>query len=216
MADKPTLKEQMERIYGQMSPDEIPWNMEGLPQVMLELLEGGRIEPCRAIDLGCGAGNHAVALARRGFDVTGVDLSERAVDLARQRVREQGVSCRFVAADLLGDTAELGTGFELAYEWEVLHHILPGDRETYVRNVQGLLAEGGMYLSVCFSELSPQFGGRGKLRRTPLDTELYFSSEEELRTLFEPLFHIHELGTLEIPGKRGSHVAARAFMTRRL
>jgi hypothetical protein len=77
-----------------------------------------------------------------------------------------------------------------------------------------VLRPGGGYLSVCFSEEDPDFGGVGKYRKTPLGTKLYFSSEDELRELFDPLFQIHELHTSQIAGKYGPHKAVVARMTR--
>jgi hypothetical protein len=83
-----------------------------------------------------------------------------------------------------------------------------------MKNVQRILNPGGKYLSVCFSEKSPQFGGKGKYRKTPLETILYFSSEEELKTLYGNYFKIIELKTIEVPGKYGSHIANCALLER--
>ena len=69
-------------------------------------------------------------------------------------------------------------------------------------NVNALLNSGSYYLSICFSEKDPQFGGEGKFRKTSIGTELYFSSEEELRVLFEPYFAIEELENNRNPRKR--------------
>ena len=49
-----------------------------------------------ALDLGCGTGMHSVALARRGWQVTGIELVPRALRLARERARQAGVEVRFV------------------------------------------------------------------------------------------------------------------------
>jgi len=97
----------------------------------------------------------------------------------------------------------------------VLHHIYPEQRRVYVENVYKLLNPGGKYLSVCFSEKDPEFGGISKYRVTGLGTVLYFSSEGELRDLFEPFFNIEELKTIVIRGKPKSHFANYAFMERR-
>ncbi len=97
----------------------------------------------------------------------------------------------------------------------VLHHIFPSDREKYIINVHNLLRPDGQYFSVCFSEDSPQFGGEGKYRTTPLDTELYFSSESEMESLFKPLFKIEELKTIEVEGKFSPHKAIYAFLRKR-
>jgi SAM-dependent methyltransferase len=206
------LKDQMDRIYGSLAPAEIPWNVESPPGFLVELVESRRVTPCRAVDLGCGAGNYAVWLAARGFDVTGVDISPRALDLARRLAAARGVACRFVAADLLGDLGEFDSAFDFAYDWEVLHHVFPKDRARYVANVDRMLRPGARYLSVCFSEEDHGFGGEGKFRTTPLGTTLYFSSEQELRELFQPLFHIEELGTVDAPGRQSPHRAVRALL----
>jgi SAM-dependent methyltransferase len=53
----------------------------------------GSIE--RVLDLGCGTGNHAIPLGRRGFDVTGVDRSESMLGLARTKAAAAGVDITF-------------------------------------------------------------------------------------------------------------------------
>jgi len=107
---------------------------------------------------------------------------------------------------------EVTDTFDFAYDWEVLHHIFPEDRETYVKNVRKILNPGASYLSVSFSETDPQFGGKGKFRKTPIGTTLYFSSEPELRDLFSSNFEIRELKTIEVGGKYGSHYAIYTLM----
>lgn len=205
-----TLKDDMERIYAEVPLEKIPWCLEDLPGPVEDLLRSGKLKPCKAVDLGCGAGAYTVELARRGFEMTGVDFSGKAIDLAKDRARKAGVECRFVVADLILEP--VGDTFDLAFEWEVLHHVFPEDRPAYLDAVRGLLNPEGLYLSACFSEKSPQFGGQGKLRKTPLGTELYHSSEEELRALFEPRFEILELSTMQIKGKYSPHLANLALL----
>src|SRR5574342_813402 len=209
------LKDRMDEIYANLPPDKIPWNSEAPPEILRTLVETNEIGPCKAIEFGCGAGNYVIYLASRGFDAAGVDISGVAIEIARRSASEKGVACRFIVADALGDLPEIREPFEFAYDWELLHHVFPPDREKYVGNVSRLLVPGGRYLSVCFSEKSAQFGGTGKYRRTPLDTVLYFSSESEMISLFEPLFVIDDLKTIDIEGKFATHKAVYAFMRKR-
>lgn len=206
------IADQMERIYRDLALDEIPWNFKDPPELLVQFVESGQVQPCRAVDLGCGAGNYAVWLARRGFDVTGVDISPAAVERARHLAASKGVSCEFVVADLVGDLRGLDGPFDFAYDWDVLHHIFPPDRRRYAATVHGLLRPGGRYFSLCFSEEDPGSGGAGKFRTTSLGTTLYYSSEQELRELFAPLFTIDELSSVRVPAKRGWHVAVRALL----
>ncbi|NYT06292.1 MAG: methyltransferase domain-containing protein [Methanomicrobiales archaeon] len=204
----------MDTIYETLDREAIPWNIAEPPAVLVDLIDRGVVRPCTAIDFGCGTGNYALYLAARGFSVTGIDKSPAAIRMAEEKAREQGIACRFLVADILGDLLDLVAPADFAYDWEVLHHIYPGDRERYVKNVQRLLNPGGQYLSVCFAESDPQFGGTGKYRTTPIGTVLYFSSERELEDLFSRHFEIIDLKIIEVPGKTAPHRAVYAFMRR--
>lgn len=57
------------------------------------------LKPGRALDIGCGAGINALALARRGWRVTGIDWSDRAIFLAERAAWQAGVEARFEIAD---------------------------------------------------------------------------------------------------------------------
>jgi 2-polyprenyl-3-methyl-5-hydroxy-6-metoxy-1,4-benzoquinol methylase len=209
------IRKQMNNIYRDVPLDNIPWNSMEPPALLVEAVESGKIPPCRVVDLGCGAGNYAVWLADRGFDVTGIDISEEAIRHARSLAVSKRVSCRFVAANLFGDLKEFHSSFDFAYDWEVLHHIFPEDRDTYLRNVHSMLDSGGIYFSLCFSEKDPEFGGDGKYRKTQLGTILYFSSEEELTKLYSPWFLILELKTIKVPGKYNPHLANIAWLKKK-
>ena len=63
--------------------------------VALSGVEGGA-----ALDLGCGPGRHAIALAKRGFSVTAVDLSPFHLARARERAAVASVSIEFVESDM--------------------------------------------------------------------------------------------------------------------
>jgi len=206
---------EMDEIYRNVPLEKIPWNIETPPDVLVKLIESGKVKPCQTIDLGCGAGNYALYLAGIGFEVTGIDISPWAIKIAKEHATRKGVRCLFLTADVLDNLNKVQGTFDFAYDWEMLHHIFPEKRKKYVDNVYQLLNPKGKYLSVCFSEKDTQFGGSGKYRETQLGTTLYFSSEEELKELFESCFNIQELKTIEIKGKSAPHLANYAFMVKR-
>lgn len=205
----------IEDIYRTLPPEAIPWNIETPPETLVEMVESGKVKPCKTIDLGCGAGYYAIYLASRGFDVTGIDISPTAIKIAKEKAEKENVKCIFTAADVLGSLDEVKDTFDFVYDWSLLHHVYPEHRKKYIENVNRILNGGGKYLSVCFSEKDPHFGGSGKYRETPLGTILYFSSEEELKELFSAYFKIIELKTLEIEGKFSPHLANYAFMEKK-
>ncbi len=209
------LKEQMEKIYRTLPTDKIPWNLEAVPDILQDIVKTESIKPCKVIELGCGVGTYVRYFSSKGFDATGVDFSDSALALARDSALKKGAHCRFIAADVLGEMTEVQDTFDFAYDWELLHHIFPQDRERYIHTVYQLLNPGGHYLSVCFSEEDPRFGGTEKYRKTSLDTLLYVSSEDEIENLVKPLFEIKEIKTVDIKGKGGFHTAIYAFLRKR-
>lgn len=54
---------------------------------------------CRILDVGCGTGRHAIELAKRGYSVTGVDLSENMLNKAKEKALAAGVNIDFQIAD---------------------------------------------------------------------------------------------------------------------
>lgn len=75
---------------------------------LLELLASEHdVDPASAFDVPCGIGRHAVALAERGLDVTGLDLSADYVERARERAEAAGVAGAGDATFRQGDMREL-------------------------------------------------------------------------------------------------------------
>ena len=73
---------------------ETPAQVEAIDKI-LHLRKGGRI-----LDVGCGAGRHSIGLAKRGYRVTGLDLSASLLAEARKAARGAGVKVTFVQGDM--------------------------------------------------------------------------------------------------------------------
>ena len=61
--------------------------------------EAGYNKDIKILDIGCGTGRHAIELTKRGYNVTGVDLSESQLFRARQKAREQKLDIKFLMHD---------------------------------------------------------------------------------------------------------------------
>jgi SAM-dependent methyltransferase len=74
---------------------------KGTEQEVTFLWDALELQPgARVLDAGCGPGRHALALARRGCEVTGIDISEDFVELATCAAREQQLPATFVRGDV--------------------------------------------------------------------------------------------------------------------
>lgn len=78
----------------------MPWSdrTEAEVERALAMLRPGGGE--RVLDLACGVGRHSLELAKRGYDVVGVEISEDLTRLARKGAREEDLDVEFVQADL--------------------------------------------------------------------------------------------------------------------
>lgn len=107
---------------------------------LFEREESGR-EPSygRALDLGCGGGLWSIELARRGWEVTGVDIVPKALSIAQERAREAGVEVRFIHGDVTAlRGAGVGSDFRLVWDFGTVHGLTPAQRETVGREVSAV------------------------------------------------------------------------------
>ncbi|GLS14312.1 ubiquinone biosynthesis O-methyltransferase [Hydrogenophaga electricum] len=104
----------------------------------------------RVLDVGCGGGILADSMARRGADVTGIDLSTKALKVAQLHALEAGtprIQYREVSAEALA--AEVPGSFDVVTCMEMLEHV--PDPASVVRACATLVKPGG---SVFFSTIN--------------------------------------------------------------
>lgn len=206
-------KEIFERIY--RSPG-AGWTKSQPPTELVGLVENKQVKPCKSIDIGCGEGFYSIYLASKGFNVLGIDLSEQAIEYAKENAKQAKRRIRFMAMDI-NSLLQLNETFDFVLEWSVMHHIMPPKRPKYINDVSETLRDGGKYLSVCFSERSPEAIATGeKYAISPVGTKLYYSSQNELIELFDPHFQIIESKDIRMTGRYGQSHTANYFFLEKL
>ena len=116
----------------------------GPDEKLVGLVESGRIQPCRAIDLGCGTGRNALFLAQNGFEVTGLDFAASAIAKAKQKADAAGLKAEFVVDDLT-NLQNITGPFDFLVDAGVLDVLHPKSRDLYVRNVLTLTHPGSWF-----------------------------------------------------------------------
>ena len=119
----------------------------------LDREEADRSRPLgRALDLGCGRGQYTPELARRGWEVVGVDNVPKAIEAARRKAIP---GARFEVADVTNlDPAALGA-FDFFLDIGCFQHLDAGQRGAAGRGITALANPGATVLMMEFSRPTP-------------------------------------------------------------
>jgi SAM-dependent methyltransferase len=128
---------------------------------LLELVareeESGRPLHRRALDLGTGSAVWGVELARRGWEVTGIDIVEKALRRARERVQAAGVEMRLVHGDVTTlREAGVGDGFRLLLDTGTFHGLGDAQRAAMGREVSAVAAPDA---TLILDSFAPRYRG---------------------------------------------------------
>lgn len=124
----------------------------GVPNEVL-IDEIGQLEPGRALDIGCGVGSDAIWLARQGWSVTAIDVSQVALDHAAGRARQASVRVQWLQSRL-EDVPIPSGGFDLVTAFHpALRHSEGRDAQTALL---ASVAPGGTLLVVHHADIDVQ------------------------------------------------------------
>jgi SAM-dependent methyltransferase len=119
---------------------------------LLEHEERGREPPYgRALDIGTGSAIWGIELAKRGWQVTGVDFVEKALNRGRERIRAAGVEMKLVQGDVTRLTpAEVGSDFRLILDTGTFHDFDTKQQQGMARSVDALATEDATVILLCW------------------------------------------------------------------
>ncbi|PCI41694.1 MAG: thiopurine S-methyltransferase [Proteobacteria bacterium] len=126
----------------------------------------------RVLIPGCGRGYEVIALAKRGFEVTALDLAPSAIDAVKQGLQEAGLSATLVCSDLFDYQPK--QGFDVIYEQTCLCALPVERREDYEQCLFSWLKRDGI---LCFSMMQTGEQGGPPFHCDWLDMKVLFSEK---------------------------------------
>lgn len=115
----------------------------------------------RALDLGSGRGHWSIVLAKRGWEVTGVELVDKAVNAARNKAIKEQVEVNFVRGDITTlQESDIGNGFNFIWDFGTIHGLTAEGRSAVGRQISVLAAPDATALILAWAP-----GSRGPLPR---------------------------------------------------
>ncbi len=157
-----------------------PWDIGRPQRAVLALAAAGEFRS-PVLDVGCGTGENALALADGGLEVVGIDASPRAIGKAMDKARERGLaSADFLVTDVFG-VGGLGRRFASALDCGLFHVLDDHERPVYAASLREALEPRGLLHLLCFSDGEPPGWGPRRV------------GEEELREAFSVGWETREI-----------------------
>lgn len=140
-----------EKYYKNIPLNKIPWQLTE-SSYFTKLINKNKIKPCFALDLGCGIGAKSIYLAKKGFDVIGVDISKTAIRYAKENAKKAKVKINFITADATDLSFLRDKKFDFILDWANLHGIPKSKRKKYISEITKHTKKGSLLLLRCFAK----------------------------------------------------------------
>lgn len=150
-------KDHWEKVYGTKSPDAVSWFAPHLETSLNLIHEAAQDKAASIIDIGGGEATLVDDLLAEGFtDLSVLDISQRAVDVARGRIGKNADQVHWYCADITQATLPQNY-FDVWHDRAVFHFLTDAaQREIYVKQVMRSVKHGGYVIMSTFGPEGPE------------------------------------------------------------
>lgn len=142
--------EEWDKIYRNYALESLGWELGKPRPILVEFVENGLIKKGKALDICCGAGTNTLYLAKKGFEVTGIDISPKAIEYAKRKAQQANAKINLMVQSFVN--LPFGNEeFDFVFDMGCFHHVEIEDRTKFVMGVHRVLKRGGSYMLTCFS-----------------------------------------------------------------
>ncbi|AIF70105.1 hypothetical protein PAP_08620 [Palaeococcus pacificus DY20341] len=119
---------------------------EKMAEILPTILEKFDAKPQKILDIACGEGTFAVEMAKRGFQIVGVDISREMLKFAKEKAKKENVNVKFICQDMR--SLNFDEEFDLVTCWfDSLNYLLTlEDLEKAFAGVYRALKKGGLFI----------------------------------------------------------------------
>lgn len=136
----------------------VPFFIEYPDENLVTYFETKMVKAEKILELGTGNGRNAIYMAQQGYQVDAVDISQEALNWARENALEKGVSVNFIYSDIFElDLRE--NYYDFVYDGGLLHHLPPHQRFQYIDKINNTLKPNGLFGITCFAPGFVEKGG---------------------------------------------------------
>ena len=164
----------------------MPWYNENLDFDLEEEIIQRKIVSGKFLDLGTGPGTQAIQLSKLGFVVTASDLSEHAIEKARNL----SGNVNFIVDDILNSKFKENE-YDYVFDRGCFHVLSVIDRKKYIMKIKNIIKNDGILFLKCFSDKEPR--KEGPHRFSEDEVREVFGSDFEIQSIKETVYQ----GTLD-------------------
>jgi 2-polyprenyl-3-methyl-5-hydroxy-6-metoxy-1,4-benzoquinol methylase len=127
-----------DQIYRKYPLKSWGWELGKPRPILVEFVEKGLIKKGKALDLCCGAGTNTVYLAENGFEVTAIDISQKAIEYAKEKAEHANVKINFMILSFV-DLRFRDEEFDFVFDMSCFHHVEIEERASFIEGVHRVL-----------------------------------------------------------------------------